>query len=51
MNIGRYIFSQTLDFIPRYQFDKIVTKYKGDRQPRELNPNRSLDFYVSWCCL
>lgn len=29
MNIGRYIFSLVVDFIPRYQFDKAVTKYRG----------------------
>ena len=22
MNIGKYIFAQVIDFIPRYQFDK-----------------------------
>lgn len=37
MNIGKYIFSQFIDFVPRYQFDKLVTKYKGDRHSRELN--------------
>ena len=37
MNIGKYIFSQVIDFVPRYQFDKLVTKYKGDRHSRELN--------------
>ena len=30
MNIGKYIFAQVIDFIPRYQFDKLVKKYKGD---------------------
>ena len=30
MNIGRYIFAQVMDFLPRYQFDKAVTKYRGD---------------------
>ncbi|QUB50846.1 IS4 family transposase [Prevotella nigrescens] len=37
MNIGKYIFSQVIDFVPRYQFDKLVTKNKGDRHSRELN--------------
>ena len=37
MNIGKYIFSQVIDFVPRYLFDKLVTKYKGDRHSRELN--------------
>ena len=30
MNVGRYIFAQITDFIPRYVFDKAVKKYKGD---------------------
>ncbi len=30
MNIGKYIFAQVIDFIPCYQFDKLVKKYKGD---------------------
>ena len=30
MNTGKYIFAQVIDFIPRYQFDKLVKKYKGD---------------------
>ena len=34
MNIGKYIFSQVIDFVPRYQFDKLVTKYKGDTRWR-----------------
>ncbi len=29
MHIGRYIFAQITDFIPRYIFDKSVIKYKG----------------------
>lgn len=37
MNIGKYIFSQVIDFVPRYLFDKLVTKNKGDRHSRELN--------------
>ena len=30
MNVGRYIFAQITDFIPRYEFDKMVAKYIGD---------------------
>ncbi|MDY3670267.1 MAG: DUF4372 domain-containing protein, partial [Prevotella sp.] len=26
MNTGKYIFAQVIDFIPRYQFDKLVKK-------------------------
>ena len=29
MKFGKYIFAQVIDFIPRYQFDKLVKKYKG----------------------
>lgn len=36
MNSGRYVFSQIVDFIPRYEFDKIVAKYHGDFHAREL---------------
>lgn len=37
MNTGRYIFSQVVDFIPRYQFNKLVTKYRGNWHARGLN--------------
>ena len=30
MNDGQYIFSQVAKYLPRYQFDKVVAKYKGD---------------------
>lgn len=36
MNNGRYIFSQITDFIPRYQFDKFVRQFNGERHMREL---------------
>ena len=29
MNIGKYIFAQVIDFIPRYQFDKLVKNSCG----------------------
>ena len=37
MNLGKYIFAQVIDFIPRYQFDKLVKKYKGDWHAKDLN--------------
>ena len=37
MNIGRYIFAQVVDFIPRYQFDKAVAKYRGDWHAKDLS--------------
>ena len=36
MNIGKYIFAQFIDFIPHYQFDKLVKKYKGDWHAKDL---------------
>mgnify|MGYP003301330548 FL=1 len=37
MNIGRYVFSQVMDFLPRYEFRKIVKKYKADFHAKNLN--------------
>lgn len=37
MNIGKYIFAQVIDFIPCYQFDKLVNKYKGDWHAKDLS--------------
>lgn len=37
MHSGRYVFSQVVDFVPRYEFDKIVAKYNGDYHARELS--------------
>ena len=37
MNQGKYVFSQVIEFIPRYQFDKLVKLYKGDRHVKSLN--------------
>ena len=36
MNIGKYIFAQVTDFIPRYQFDKLMKKYKSDWHTKDL---------------
>ena len=36
MNNGKYIFSQVADYIPRYEFDRIVKKYNGDYHIRDL---------------
>ena len=36
MNSGKYIFAQVIDFIPRYQFDKLVNKYKSDWHAKHL---------------
>ena len=37
MNQGKFVFSQVMEFIPRYQFDKIVNRYKGDWHTKNLN--------------
>lgn len=37
MNKGRYVFSQIIDYIPRYQFDKLVAKYHGDWHSKDLS--------------
>jgi hypothetical protein len=37
MNSGKYIFSQLLDFVNKYEFDKCVKRYNGDYRVRELN--------------
>lgn len=36
MNVGSYIFSQVMDYIPRYQFDKLVAKYHGNWHSKDL---------------
>lgn len=44
MNKGKTIFSQLMTFIPIYEFNKCVKKYKGDYRIRKL---KSLEhFYV-----
>ena len=53
MNTGKYIFAQVIDFIPRYQFDKLVKKYKGDWHAKELscyNQLLQLLFGQITCC-
>ena len=42
MNQGKYVFSQVMEFIPRYQFDKLVKLYKGDWRAKNLNSNHHL---------
>src|SRR6187402_1271534 len=37
MNSGKYVFSQLLDFVNRYEFEKIVKKYNGNYRVREFN--------------
>ncbi|MDR1878830.1 MAG: IS4 family transposase [Bacteroidales bacterium] len=37
MNAGKYVFSQVLDFVNKYEFDKCVKRYFGNYRTRELD--------------
>ena len=37
MNSGKYVFSQLLEFVNRYEFDKCVKRYSGNYRVRHLN--------------
>jgi hypothetical protein len=37
MNAGKYVFSQLLEFVNKYEFEKCVKRYKGNYRVRELN--------------
>ena len=37
MNSGKYIFSQVIEFVPKYEFDKLVKLYKGDYHTRNFS--------------
>lgn len=37
MNSGKYVFSQLLQYINTYEFEKYVSRYKGDHRVRDLN--------------
>lgn len=36
MNKGRFVFSQVIDFVPRYEFDKCVERYDGNYRVHDL---------------
>lgn len=36
MNQGKYVFSQIMEFVPRYQFEKCVERYSGHYRLRSL---------------
>lgn len=42
MNVGSYIFAQVVDFIPRYQFDKLVAQYHGNWHAKDLTSYNQL---------
>jgi len=33
----RYVFSQLMDFLPKYEFDRCVTRYQGNRRKRNFS--------------
>ena len=37
MNQGKYVFSQVMEFFPRWVFEKAVRKYNGDFHSKNLN--------------
>ena len=37
MHSGKYVFLQVADFVPRYEFDRIVAKYNGIYHAMEMN--------------
>ena len=37
MNTGKYVFSQLLEFVNRYEFEKIVKQYSGNYRVREFD--------------
>lgn len=37
MNSGKYVFAQILQFVNKYEFEKCVSRYKGDHRIRDLN--------------
>ena len=37
MNSGKYVFTQLLQYVNKYEFDKCVKRYSGDYRIRELN--------------
>ncbi len=36
MHEGRIIFAQVMDWLPRYEFDKCVRRYQGNRYAKSL---------------
>ena len=37
MNSGKYVFTQILQFVNKYEFEKCVSRYKGDLRVRDLD--------------
>ena len=37
MNLGRTVFSQLMDFVPRHEFRRIVKRYHGEHRVRHFS--------------
>jgi len=37
MHLGKFVFAQIVEFIPRFEFEKCVKRYKGDFHSKSLN--------------
>ena len=37
MHLGKFVFTQIVEFLPRYEFEKCVKRYKGDFHTKSLN--------------
>lgn len=37
MHTGRFVFSQLVDFLPKYEYDKCVRRYRGNRRVRTFS--------------
>ena len=37
MHLGKFVFAQIVEFIPRFEFEKCVKRYKGDFHAKSLN--------------
>lgn len=37
MHLGKFVFAQIVEFLPRYEFDKCVKRYKGDFHTKSLS--------------
>lgn len=47
MNSDKYVFTQLLQFINRYEFDKLLDKYNGDYRTRDFNCwNQFIQFFL-----
>ena len=41
MHVGKYVFSQLCEFLPKRAFDCLVAKYEGDKYVKSFS---------CWCC-